>query len=92
MLFCVSGRKIAEIFKQVTTLEVDQVLNNAVPKTQRQQPSLLSRFVMVSAKPFTDNLFIYELADYTSAKIFFARLLCCPVFLERLRNYKQYFF
>ena len=46
-------------------------------KTQRRQPSLLSRFVVVSAKTFTAYLFVYELANYTYA--FFLSLDFCIV-------------
>ena len=49
-------------------------------KTKRRQPSLLSRCVMVSTKTFTAYHFVYELANYSSAKKNFARLLNCPVF------------
>ena len=75
---------MAERFQKVTTSQVHQNINNAVLYcTQRRQPSLLLRIVMVSAKTFTAYLSGYELTNYSSAKtfdIFFPRLLDCPVF------------
>ena len=46
-------------------------------KRQRRQPSLLSRFVMVSAKTFTAYLCVHQLANYSSAKLFFFSLDFC---------------
>ena len=75
---------MAERFQKVTTSQEHQTINNAVLYwTQRRQPRLLLKFVMVSANTFTAYLSVYELANYSSAKIFdmfFARLLDCPLF------------
>ena len=57
---------MTERFQKVTTSQVHQLLIMMFHKTKRRQPSLLSTFVMVSAKTFT--AYQYELANYSSAK------------------------
>ena len=60
--FRVSGRKMAcrSGLQKVTALQDHQNINNAVLYwTQRRQPSLLLRIVMVSVKAFTAYLSVY---------------------------------
>ena len=60
--FRASGRKMAERFQKAEPRKNTKLLITLFYQTQIRQPSLLSRFVMVSAKTY---LFVYEQANYS---------------------------
>ena len=71
--FHISEKQMAEL-QQVTISKYAKLLITLFHKTLRRRPSLLSRFVMVSVKTsFTAYIIVYEIANYSPAKIFFRK-------------------